>query len=129
MRKVLQVLTMVVMSSVSLSALALGVGEVQVNSHLNQPFSATIPLIGAEGLSADDLAVQIASEADFQRMGITRDFVLTQLRFEVKVAESTVIVISSDKPIREPFLNFILDVQSPKAQLLKEFTVLLDLAP
>ena len=112
------------------SAQALGVGEVAVESHLNEPLRATVPLIGVEGLALDsDLVVRLGSEADFERLGVSRDFILTTLKFELQGGETPQIRITTDKPVREPFLHFVLDIQSPKAQLLKELTVLLDPAP
>jgi len=35
--------------------------------------------------------------------------------------------LSSERPVREPFLNFILEAQWPSGKLLREYTVLLDL--
>ena len=37
-----------------------------------------------------------------------------------------VILVSSSQPVKEPFINFLLEVSWPKGQLLKEYTVLLD---
>lgn len=108
-------------------ASALGLGEVDQRSELNEPLNATIEVIGAEGLDESELQVQIASQEDFDRLGVSRDFILTTLRFEVDLkSQPAVIRISTDRPVQEPFLNFVLDLQSPKTQMLKEFTILLN---
>lgn len=108
-------------------ASALGLGEIQPQSQLNEPLSATIEILGAEGLSENDVLVRIASQEDFDRLGVSRDFLLTTLRFEVDLAsQPPMIRVSTEKSVQEPFLNFVLDIQSPKTQMLKEFTILLN---
>lgn len=107
-------------------ASALGLGEIKPQSELNEPLKASIEILGAEGLNETELQVQIASQADFDRLGVSRDFILTTLKFEVDlVSQPAVIRVSTDRPVQEPFLNFVLDIQSPKTQMLKEFTILL----
>ena len=71
--------------------------------------------------------MQLAKQAEYDRLGITRDTILLQLKFTPKLKQTPrVIEVSSDKPIREPSLDFLIELQSPKAQLIKEYTVLLD---
>lgn len=107
-------------------ASALGLGEIDPQSQLNEPLSATIEIIGVEGLDENDLQVRIASQEDFDRLGVSRDFILTTLHFSVDLSvQPALIRVSTDRPVQEPFLNFVLDIQSPKAQMLKEFTILL----
>ncbi|MFM8331037.1 MAG: FimV/HubP family polar landmark protein, partial [Candidatus Methylumidiphilus sp.] len=60
--------------------------------------------------------------------GIERHYSLSKLRFTPQQKEdgSYVIKVSSPNAIREPFLNFLIDVHWPQGRLLREFTVLLD---
>ena len=53
---------------------------------------------------------------------------LTDLRFEVIVNAQgkSVIKIRSRKPVKEPFLNFLVEVNWPAGRLLREYTLLLD---
>ena len=109
------------------TASAIGLGEIKVTSRLNEPFAATIELSGNENISDNELIVQLAKQAEYDRLGITRDTILLQLKFTPKLKQTPrVIEVSSDKPIREPSLDFLIELQSPKAQLIKEYTVLLD---
>jgi len=113
--------------SLSSSAFSLGLGEIQVSSHLNEPFSATIEITGTDDLSEQELLVRLADKAAFDRAGIERLHFLTRLRFKVDFTQSPVIItVNSEETIREPFLNFILDIQWPKGQMLKEYTVFLN---
>ncbi len=108
-------------------ALALGLGDIVVRSKLNQPFSATIPVLGASGAQLDALSVQLGGPDDFNRAGIERSDYLSTLKFVVEPAPGGArVVVSSDQVAHEPFLNFIVLAHSPDGKLLREYTVLLD---
>jgi len=105
---------------------ALGLGEISTNSALNQPLDADIQLISAAG-EVDKVTVKLAPNAVFNQAGITRSGILDQLKFEpTSVGGAEVIKITSQGPIQEPFINFIIEVSWPKGKLLREYTVLLD---
>ncbi|NOX49673.1 MAG: hypothetical protein GXP16_03950, partial [Gammaproteobacteria bacterium] len=104
---------------------ALGLGEIEVESALNQKFSATIDLVDSDGFQASEVLVSMASREDFERVGVERFFYLTNINFEVDLKAQRV-VVSSSQPIAEPYLNFIVELHWPQGRLLKEFTVLLD---
>lgn len=108
---------------------ALGLGEIKLLSNLNQPLEAEIKLLEVRDLSENEILVGLASRDEFQRVGIERPFFLTELKFEVdlKAASGPVIRVSSRKPVREPYLNFLLESQWPNGRLMREYTVLLDL--
>ncbi len=106
----------------------LGLGEIELNSALNQEFNATIELFDAAGLEPGEILVSLGSSDDFQRVGVERFFFLTGLSFEVSYAANgePQVVITSSRPITEPYLNFLVEVLWPNGRLLKEYTVLLD---
>ncbi|MFZ3183466.1 MAG: FimV/HubP family polar landmark protein [Pseudomonas sp.] len=106
---------------------ALGLGAISLHSALNQPLEADIQLLEAGDLSADEVRVRLASDADFQRSGVERIFFLNDLRFTPLFNGSqSIIRVTSSKPIREPYLNFVVELTRPNGQLLREYTVLLD---
>ncbi len=109
-------------------AQALGLGGIEVKSGLNEPLVAEIQVIQSGPGEADGLAVTLASADDFARVGIDRGRIDTPLEFTVgKSSDGTpVIKVTSAKPVREPFLNFLLEVNWSKGRLLREYTVLLD---
>ncbi len=109
--------------------LALGLGEIKLNSALNEPLDAEIRLLNVGDLGDTEILASLASEEDFNRAGVERAFHLVDMRFKVDVSNSAtpVIRITSRKPIREPYLDFLLDVQWSSGRLLREYTVLLDL--
>ncbi|HKK16219.1 MAG TPA: FimV/HubP family polar landmark protein, partial [Gammaproteobacteria bacterium] len=109
-------------------AMALGLGKLQSHSALNEPFSARIDLLSPTVEELDSLNVRLADVEAFRRAGIPRTRVLTELHFSLKRPEAGTdyIHIYSDDPVREPFLNFLIEVSWSKGRLYREYTVLLD---
>ncbi|MCP4409917.1 MAG: hypothetical protein GY807_19665 [Gammaproteobacteria bacterium] len=107
---------------------SLGLGEIDVTSALNQPLRAKIKLFSVRHDEIEDLRVTLAPTEAFKRIGIDRPFVLSKLKFNPTVSSNgqTVIQITTEIPVREPFLNFLVEVQWPRGQLLREYTILLD---
>ncbi len=106
---------------------ALSLGDIESNSNLNQPLRARIELLSANPRETQQLRVRIAPASVFSRVGIDRPAFLDHLRFSSAVQNGKpVILVSSDAPISEPFVNFLLEVSWPQGQLLKEYTVMLD---
>jgi len=107
---------------------ALGLGKLELQSALNQPLKARVELLSATADELASLKVSLAAQDAFDRAGIQRSFLLTQLRFRIQETEkgSDYIRIYSSDPIREPFLNFLLEINWSKGRLYREYTVLLD---
>ncbi|QDD88562.1 Motility protein FimV [Pseudomonas oryzihabitans] len=109
------------------AAEALSLGDIQLNSALNQPLDATINLSDLRDLGTGDLRPSLASPAEFSRAGVDRAFFLNDLKFTPEVRNGrTVIHITSARPVREPYLNFLLEVNWPSGRIVREYTVLLD---
>ncbi|WP_022964210.1 FimV/HubP family polar landmark protein [Halopseudomonas pelagia] len=109
-------------------AQALGVGEINLRSALNQPLDAEIELLQVRDLSSQEILPALASPDEFGRAGIARDFFLTDLVFTpvVRPDGRAVIRVTSSRPVKEPFLNFLMEVRWPSGRVLREFTLLLD---
>ncbi len=124
----LSLMIVLTLGLVPLVAQALGLGDIQLNSALNQKFNAEIRLMSVAKGEVDDIKVVMASDEAFKRSGVDRSFLLTKLSFkpEQKADGSAVIRVTSNEPIREPFLNFLIEVNWPKGRLVREYTVLLD---
>ena len=107
---------------------ALGLGDIHPRSVLNQGFKADIDLVAVKPGELEDVKVSLASPEAFERAGVERPYLLSKLRFkpERKPDGSAVIRVTSRQPIREPFLNFLVEVNWPKGRLVREYTVLLD---
>ncbi|MBA1278502.1 FimV family protein [Stutzerimonas stutzeri] len=109
-------------------AYALGLGEVTLKSALNQPLVAEIELLDAKTLAPGEVVPVLASAEDFNRAGVDRQYFLTDLTFTpvLRPDGKSVIRVSSTKPVREPYLNFLIEVLWPNGRLLREYTLLLD---
>jgi pilus assembly protein FimV len=107
---------------------ALGLGPIQVKSGLNQPLVAEIPVSADSPAELNDLAVNLASTEDFQRVGLNRARVGVPIDFAVgsNGRGQTVIKLTTKDAVREPFLDFLIEVNWGKGKLLREYTVLLD---
>ncbi|MDX1509543.1 MAG: FimV/HubP family polar landmark protein, partial [Woeseiaceae bacterium] len=113
----------------SSEAWALGLGEIRLDSALNEPLRAEIELLAASAEELAGLNVALASQETFARYGIDRPFYLQDLTFEIVrsgTAEGNVVRIRSRSPITEPFLTFLVEATWPRGRLLREYTVLLD---
>ena len=117
--------------TVSHSALAIGLGDIVVNSYVNEPLSADIAILDPKDLSESEVIASLASLADFERLGIERHYSLGALVFETDMqgAGSSAIRVTTENPIREPYLNFLVELKWPEGRVLREYTVFLDLRP
>ena len=56
--------------TVSTLTFALGLGPLQSDSHLNEPFAGRIPILGATAEDFDALKISLASIEQFERAGL-----------------------------------------------------------
>ena len=113
--------------SYSTWSMALGLGDITVHSALNQPLKADIALVDAAGLSASDLSASLATADEFGRAGVERVFFLNDLKFTpILHGNRQMIRVTSRKPVNEPFLNFLVQLNQPNGRLLREYTLLID---
>ena len=108
-------------------ALTLGLGDIEVSSALNQQLDAEIALLSANEGDAETLIIKLASREEFQRAGLDRPFMLNSIRFTTELRDGVPFIkITTPKPVREPFLNFLVEVDWPQGHLIREYTILLD---
>lgn len=110
------------------SVFALGLGELTLESFLNEPLKARVSLLDIGNLHEDQIRVRLATVDDFDRLGVDRSYFLTGIKFEVDIDGSGrgVIVLTSDDPVLEPYLDFIVETRWPSGRLLRNYTVLVD---
>lgn len=107
---------------------ALAVKDVQTKSALGEPFQAEVELAELGDLNADEIRVSLATQEDFERLGIERVYFLSDLQFDVVVNQGgrSFIRITTAKPVREPYLDFVVRIAWPGNTRLQEVTALLD---
>ena len=106
----------------------LGLGEIHLNSALNEPMSAEIDLIAAGPEELAALRASLAPKDAFTRYGIERPPFLSTLTFKVGKSKDgrDVLLVRSTDSIPEPFVTFLVEVNWARGRLMREYTVLLD---
>ena len=130
--KTLSILVAGVVSAVILprTGWTLGLGELALYSHLNEPLRAEVALLEADAFDDNDVHVGLASDTEFERLGVSRDFFLTRIKFQIESDESgRRVVLTTEAPLREPYLDFVIEARWPDGRLLREYAVLIDLPP
>ena len=107
---------------------ALGLGEIHLNSSLNEPMNADIDLIAAAPEELTALRATLAPKDAFTRYGIDRPPFLSTLTFKVAKTKDgrDVLQVRSSESIPEPFVTFLVEVNWARGRLMREYTVLLD---
>jgi pilus assembly protein FimV len=110
------------------SAWALGLGEIHLNSALNEPMNAEIDLVAATPDELTALRATLADKDAFSRYGIDRPPFLSTLTFKVGKGKDgrDALLVRSSEAIPEPFVTFLVDVNWARGHLMREYTVLLD---
>jgi len=111
-----------------LAAHAAGLGKLSVNSALGQPLSAEIELFAADQAELDSLAANLASDQAFRDARVEFAPVLSTLRFAVekKPGNKAVLKVTSTRPVNDPFVDFLVELNWASGRLVREYTMLLD---
>ncbi|WP_166637501.1 MULTISPECIES: FimV/HubP family polar landmark protein [Halomonas] len=127
MKRKLLLAMLLSLSATSPLALALGLEEAEVNSTLNAPLRASIPLTDSSGLQAELLNVSVADEQAFSSAGLSRTPLAASVKMEVTRRQGRLVVdLSTQRPVNEPWLDLLLRLEWPGGQQLQEVTLLLD---
>jgi len=120
--------TLILLLAWSGSAQALGLGDIRLESALNEPFRAEIELLSVTPEELEGLTVRLAPTDTFRRYGIERPSFLSGFSFEIRAlpGERGVVRVTSRDPVTEPFVTFLAEATWPRGRLLREYTVLLD---
>ncbi|HEX7046857.1 MAG TPA: FimV/HubP family polar landmark protein [Gammaproteobacteria bacterium] len=128
MRRYLGLALACVLAAISFSALAMGLGEIRLNSWLNQPLDAEIELVSAAADEIESLEITLADDAIYERYGLDRTPLLNSVRFDVvrRPNGTAYIKVTSTEPIREPFLTLFVVADWSRGRLMREYTLLID---
>ncbi|MEN8130353.1 MAG: FimV/HubP family polar landmark protein [Pseudomonadota bacterium] len=107
---------------------SLGLGGIKVESLLNAPLEARIELLAVVPEDLNHLRAAVASPRDFDWVGINRAAILDRFTFSRPISDgdNTYIRVSTESPIQQSTLNFLVEVQWHKGRLLREYTIELD---
>lgn len=92
------------------SASAVEMGNINVQSSLNEPFMASIPLSNL-GSAAKDIRVSVASKAEYSTLGMHKNKADIQYKIQDNGDGTAVLWLRSQTPIKDPFLDLVLNVK------------------
>jgi len=115
------------LAAVPLTGGAAGLGKVTVYSALGQPLRAELEVFA----SREELAgmrAQVASPDTFRQAGVEFSPTLSGITLTVdkRANGQSIIRLTSAKPINDPFVDLLLELNWPTGRLVREYTFLLD---
>jgi pilus assembly protein FimV len=107
---------------------ALGLGEIHVDSGLNERLAAEIDIVGATPIELAGLRAAVANRETFQRYGADRPGFLSSATFKVSQdsAGRPVLAVRSTESFTEPVVNLLVDLNWGHGELIRQYTLLLD---
>src|SRR6187549_378301 len=109
-------------------SLALGLGDVHLNSPLNAPLDAEIELVNATPEDLATLDAKLASKETFARYGLDWPSFMAGVTVtrDRSANGGQVLRIKSTETVTEPFLTLLIEATWARGRLVREYTVLLD---
>ena len=107
---------------------AVGLGSIEVKSHLNQTLVANIPLVGLKDSDLEELRVRLADDKQFKREGIERTGTHLSLVFTVMATAEGAgyVAVTSNGHMREPSLRFVVELNLRGGTNFRTYSILLD---
>jgi FimV-like protein len=107
---------------------ALGLGELTLDSYLNEPLKGQVQLLNIGGLNEQQIRIKLVSRDGSNRTTMEREDILASLIFELELDEAGhgVLHVSTDQKLNEPYLNFAIEARWPTGRILREYAVLLE---
>lgn len=103
-------------------------GNINVTSNQNSLFDAEIKVTLNQGEDIKKMNVSIASEEMYTSQGMQRKPIHSDMSiaFIDTNIDDIKLALKSTKPVKESFIDLLLQIESPKGKIFKEYTVLLD---
>lgn len=105
---------------------AAGLGGISVYSGLGQPLRAEIP-VSATTSELDSLSARVGSPEAFRQANVAYSPSAAAVRVSVdRRGSRPVLRLSTDRPLNEPFVELVLELDWAAGRLVRNFTFLLD---
>ena len=109
---------------------ALQLGDIKVNSTQDQKLNASINLTLAKDEDLNDLKPSVANKEAYSSRSIDRFDIHSDIKMVInKTNEGAVLLLSSKLLVKDPFIDLLIQIDSPKGRNYAEYTVLLDPPP
>jgi pilus assembly protein FimV len=109
-------------------AFALSVQPVQVKSAIGEPFRAELVITDIAGIDPSTIRASLAADNEFLQLGIYKRNLASNLRFKTTITspERGVITITSDRPLNDPYIEFVVHIDFGRNVRLQQVTALID---
>src|ERR1700678_840292 len=110
------------------AANALGLGDIHVDSGLNERLAAEIDIVGATATELTELQAAVANRETFLHYGADRPGFLSSTTFKVTQDSQgrPVLAVRSSESFTEPVVNFLVDLHWRYGEMIRQYTLLLD---
>jgi pilus assembly protein FimV len=110
------------------SALALGLGKLTVESGLGQPLSARIELTAAQKDELDSLTARVADLSVYRDNNVAYPAVMSRARVTVEQSPNNppYLRVTTAQSVNDPFLDVIVEVNWATGRIVRNYTFLLD---
>lgn len=107
---------------------ALGLGRLNVQSALGETLKAEIEVTSITAEEAASLRLRVAPSEAYRAAGLEYNAVLaaTQVQVQRRADGRTVLRLTSERAVLEPFVDVILEVTWASGRLVREYTMLFD---
>nr|WP_298374425.1 FimV/HubP family polar landmark protein [uncultured Halomonas sp.] len=127
MKRTLPLIVATTLAVASPGLQALDLDEMQVQSRLDEPLRARIPLIDLQGIDSSRLRVHLANKAEFQEAGLPRADLIDDLHLAInREGGDPMLLLSTDQAVSEPYLELLLTLEWPGGEQRRQINVLLD---
>ncbi|MCB1890493.1 MAG: LysM peptidoglycan-binding domain-containing protein, partial [Rhodocyclaceae bacterium] len=114
------------LAALPLTLNAAGLGRINVLSALGQPLNAEIE-VQANADEISSMTAKMASASVFEQANVAFSPVISLIRVAVEPRGSgAVIKLSSERPVSEPFVDMVVELNWSAGKLIREYTFLLD---
>nr|WP_315194451.1 FimV/HubP family polar landmark protein [uncultured Aquabacterium sp.] len=116
------------LSALPVASWALGLGKLNVQSSLGEGLRAEIDVTSLTGEEGATLQVKVATPETYRAAGVDYNAVLanTAITLQRRADGRPFLRLTSDRPVQEPFVDVILDLNWSSGRLVREYTLLFD---
>ena len=115
-------------AALPMSALALGLGRLSLDSGLGQPLSARVELTAAQKDELDSLIAKIADLSVYRDNNVQYPAALSRARVTIEQSPNNppYLKVTTTQAVNEPYLDLIVEVNWATGRVVRNYTFLLD---
>ncbi|NOG32177.1 hypothetical protein HLB35_11180 [Halomonas sp. TBZ9] len=126
MKRLILLAVLAAWGAVSPLAMALDIGEPNVESSLDSPLRATVPLTDTSGFSTDDIRVGLAEPSAFRALGLDWTSLTENVSISLEGGSRPYLQLTSSTPVNDPWLDLLLTLETPDGRQSQVLTLLFD---